>query len=90
MAHVGDLIGPDVVRLEPTAASLTLSPAVPWSTLVYDTTRFGTALIYAGTPEQFAQPNAALDVTITLRAAGTPSVRDPVHRSAASADQHES
>ncbi|MEO5820138.1 MAG: hypothetical protein ABIT71_06495 [Vicinamibacteraceae bacterium] len=77
VAHVGDLIGPDVVRLEPAAASLTLSPAIPLATLVYDTTRFGTALIYAGTPEQIAQPNAALDVTITLRAAGTPSVRDP-------------
>ena len=41
-------IGPDVVRLEPAAASLTLSPALAASPrCVYDTTRFGTALIYA-------------------------------------------
>jgi hypothetical protein len=77
VAHVGDLIGPDVVRLEPAAASLTLSPAIPYATLVYDTTRFGTALIYVGSPDQYAQGSAAVDVTITLRAAGTPSVRDP-------------
>jgi hypothetical protein len=75
--HVADLIGPDVVRLEPAAASLTLAPALPLATLVYDTTRFGTALIYAAGADSPQRPNAALDVTITLRAAGTPSVRDP-------------
>ena len=72
LAHIGDLIGPDIVKLDPKAARLVLSTPIPSATLVYDTTRFGTALIYMGTGDV-----ATLDVSITLRAAGSPSVRDP-------------
>lgn len=72
LAHIGDLIGPDVVRLDPEAAGLALSVPMPVATLAYDTARFGTALIYMG-----AGDAETLDVSITLRAAGTPSVRDP-------------
>ena len=50
LAAVADLIGPDVVRLDASAASLALSPAIERATLVYDTTRFGTALVYGGDP----------------------------------------
>jgi hypothetical protein len=72
LAHIADLIGPDVVRLEDAVAGFNISPALPTATLVYDTARFGTALIYVGAPDA-----TAADVTITLRAAGTPSIRDP-------------
>jgi hypothetical protein len=71
LVHIRDLIGPEVVRLDHAAAGFSVSPALPVATLVYDTARFGTALIYRGTAAETA------DVTITLRAAGTPSIRDP-------------
>jgi hypothetical protein len=74
LAHVADLLGPDVVRLDAAAADLVLQPAGGPATLVYDTTRFGTALVYRRAPGDTAD---ALEVAITLRAGGTPSVRDP-------------
>ncbi len=79
LAHIADLIGPDVVRLEGAAAGFSVSPALPIATLVYDTTRFGTALIYSGgvRAEGEAAGATTADVSITLRAAGTPSIRDP-------------
>ena len=52
-------------------------PRLERATLVYDTTRFGTALVYGGDPAAPGPRADVLDVTITLRAAGTPSVRDP-------------
>jgi hypothetical protein len=74
LSAIGDLIGPGVVELEPASASLTLTPQPIAATLVYDTTRSGTALVYARGPGSGAD---VLDVAITLRAAATPSVRDP-------------
>ena len=74
LAPVADLLGPDVVRLDPQAAALALTPASSPASLIYDTARFGTALIYRRAPGEAA---SALEVAITLRAAGTASVRDP-------------
>ena len=79
LIHIADLVGPDVVRLEDAAAGFSIQPALPIATLVYDTTRFGTALIYRGDgrAEADGAGSRTADVTITLRAAGTPSIRDP-------------
>ena len=74
VAHVADLTGADIVRLDPSTSSLTLAPVTGRATLVYDTGRFGTALVYA---RDAASKADALDVAITLRAAASPSVRDP-------------
>jgi hypothetical protein len=74
---VGDLLGGDVVKLDAAAASLTLTPPSVSTTLVYDTTRFGTALIYGRRAGALGPPADALDVAITLRAGSSPSVRDP-------------
>jgi hypothetical protein len=77
LSGISDLIGGEVVKLEAASASLALTPATGSATLVYDTTRFGTALIYARDPDAPASRADTMDVTITLRAAGTPSIRDP-------------
>ena len=73
LAHIANLTGADVVRLEPSSSLLTLSPAQVRVTLVYDTGRFGTALVYS----RGAATADTLDIALSLRAAGTPSVRDP-------------
>ena len=77
LANIADLIGADVVRLDSGAAALALTPPTALATLVYDTTRFGTALVYARDPGAPAPKADALEVAITLRAAASPSVRDP-------------
>ena len=73
LAHVADLVGPDIVRLDPQIAALSLSVATPFATLVYDTGRFATALVY----RRGGDAGEEVEVAITLRAGGTPSVRDP-------------
>jgi hypothetical protein len=77
LGNITDLIGGEVVRLDGAAASLSLTPPGERATLVYDTTRFGTALVYARDPDAPGAKAEALEVAITLRAAGSPSVRDP-------------
>jgi hypothetical protein len=76
LAPIADLVGGDIVRLEPAAQSLAVTPQLDMMTLVYDTSRFGTALVYAAGAPRGGQLTSA-DVAITLRAAGTPSIRDP-------------
>jgi len=77
LTNIADLIGGDVLRLEAAAASLTVTPATARAMLVYDTTRFGTALVYARDPDASGVKAESLEVAITLRAAASPSVRDP-------------
>lgn len=71
---LADLLGGEIVRLEPGAASLTVAPAGARATLVYDTARFGTTLVYSG-PD--APVSGTADIAITIRAASTPTLRDP-------------
>jgi hypothetical protein len=73
LANIGDLVGPGVVVLTHASTSLELDPDVS-AILVYDTTRFGTALVYWG---EGYSAEEELEVAVTLRANGTPSVRDP-------------
>jgi hypothetical protein len=77
LANIADLIGGDVVRLDADSASLALTPSTRTATLIYDTTRFGTALIYSRDPRAPLPKADALEVEITLRAAAAPSIRDP-------------
>ena len=86
LAHIADLTSADVVRLDPAAASLALSPAPARATLVYDTTRFGTALVYARGAAAAAD---VLEVAIVLRSAGAPIGPRSLHRREAPAARGE-
>ena len=74
---MASLLSATLVRLDPAAASLATTPESVRAILLYDTQRFGTTLVYARAPGAPPGAGGALDIVLTLRGAGRPSVRDP-------------
>jgi hypothetical protein len=73
-AAAADLLSAELVPIEPTAASMTLSPAAT-AALVYDAGRFATTLVYGrGGASATA---TSLEISLVLRTTVKPTVRDP-------------
>jgi hypothetical protein len=76
-AALSDLVAGTVVPLDAASLGLRTGPGVA-ATLVYDTGRFATTLIYAA--EDSAGDTASREIALTLRTEARPTLRDPLGR----------
>lgn len=74
---IADLLDGSIVALDPAGASLTLSPATVRAALLYDTARFATTLVYSLAEGTSGDGADVLELSLTLRSDGRPTVRDP-------------